>query len=588
MTLRLKPAGKLFIIAAVVAAIILSIRWYQGRPKDVTQSVEIGKVSLPDAKDASFTSAVEKLPLPSDDPTVNGGTQIIWERMAWNSQFSGMYANGGQRTTKGSLFDKAHLDVKYIRQDDCNKQMADLVKFANDYKNNPNATAVLITFMGDGMPAFMTSLSKELEPLGPEYQPIILPIAHGKSFGEDQVMGPQSWKLDPKNAIGKTVAGVLRDGDINILLKWAGDNGLKLNPDETTYDRNAINIIAANDFLDAPSKYITGYSENRKIVVNGRTTGKDTTVGVDAVATWTPGDVNIATKKGGLVTIANTKQYASQMPNQTIAIRKWANDHRTDVENMIIALAQAGDQVRSFNEAKTFAAKVSADVYQEKDASYWLKYFNGVVEKDLQGQTVNLGGSAVFNLADMANTYGLGDDKVDRYKAVYNTFGNLMVKMYPALMPTFLPYEKAVDKSFLLSVISNHPELMQGKAMQTNYAEEITSTVSSKSYSIEFETGSANIKPASYKLLNEIFESAVVAEGLKIGVYGHTDNSGSDDVNIPLSEKRAEAVKAYLLKKGLPSTRIEAKGYGSVKPIADNNTQAGKSKNRRVEIVLGE
>ena len=83
----------------------------------------------------------------------------------------------------------------------------------------------------------------------------------------------------------------------------------------------------------------------------------------------------------------------------------------------------------------------------------------------------------------MANTYGLGDDKVDRYKAVYNTFGNLMVKMYPALMPSFLPYEKAVDKSFLFSVISNHPELLQGKAIETKYAEQITEAVSSKSYS---------------------------------------------------------------------------------------------------------
>ncbi len=588
MAIKLKPAGKLFIIAAVITAGILSVRWYQNRPKEVGQSVELGKVTLPDAPEASLSGNAVLLPLPSSDKAVNGGTQINWERMAWNSQFSGMYANGGVRTTKNSLFDAAHLDVTYVRQDDCNRQMADLVKFASDYKTNPNTTGVLITFMGDGMPAFMTSLAKELEPLGAEYQPIIIPVAHGKSFGEDQVMAPASWKQDPKNAIGKTVAGVLRDGDLNILLKWAGDNGLKVNPDETTYDAAAINIIAANDFLDAPNKYITGYSEKRKVVENGKTTGRDTTVGVDGVATWTPGDVNVATKKGGLVTIANTKQYASQMPNQTIAIKKWANDHRTDIENVIIALAEAGDQVRSFNEAKAFAAKVSADVYQEKDAAYWLKYYNGVVEKDLQGQQVSLGGSMVFNLQDMANTFGLGDDKVDRYKAVYNTFGNLMVKMYPSLMPTFLPYEKAVDKSFLLSVISNNPELLQGKAMQTTYASEITSAVSSKSYSIEFETGSANIKTASYKLLDEIFESAVVAEGLKIGVYGHTDNSGSDAVNIPLSEKRAEAVKAYLLKKGLSNNRVEAKGYGSAKPIADNNTNEGKSKNRRVEIVLGE
>src|SRR3982751_4584647 len=222
MTIKLKPAGKLFIIAAIVVAAVISVRWYQSRPKDVGQSLELGKVSLPDANEASFSKASMQLPLPSEQTAVNGGTRINWERMAWNSQFSGMYANGGVRTTKGSLFDKAHVDVTYVRQDDCNKQMADLVKFANEYKANQNATAVFITFMGDGMPAFMTSLSKELEPLGPEYQPIILPIAHGKSYGEDQVMGPQSWKLDPHNAIGKSVAGVLRDGDINILLKWAG------------------------------------------------------------------------------------------------------------------------------------------------------------------------------------------------------------------------------------------------------------------------------------------------------------------------------------------------------------------------------
>src|SRR5690348_1556147 len=102
MTLKLKPAGKLFIIAAVVAAGILGVRWYQHQPKKVSDSLVLGKVSLPDAKDASFTSAAEKLPLPSGEDAVNGGTQIRWERMAWNSQFSGMYANGGVRTTKGS------------------------------------------------------------------------------------------------------------------------------------------------------------------------------------------------------------------------------------------------------------------------------------------------------------------------------------------------------------------------------------------------------------------------------------------------------------------------------------------------------
>src|SRR5262245_7384176 len=162
MALKLKPAGKFLIIAAVVTGGIFGVRWYQNRPKPVGESIEVGKVALPDAPEASLSGNAVQLEMPGKEPAVNGGTQITWERMAWNSQFSGMYANGGVRTTKGSLFDKAHLDVTYIRQDDCNKQMADLVKFANDYKSNPNTPGILVSFMGDGMPAFVTSLAKEL------------------------------------------------------------------------------------------------------------------------------------------------------------------------------------------------------------------------------------------------------------------------------------------------------------------------------------------------------------------------------------------------------------------------------------------
>ena len=72
------------------------------------------------------------------------------------------------------------------------------------------------------------------------------------------------------------------------------------------------------------------------------------------------------------------------------------------------------------------------------------------------------------------------------------------------------------------------------------------------------------------------------------GIYGHTDNSGSDAVNGPLSEKRADAVRDYLLGKGLAANRIETKGYGSARPVGDNSTVMGRSRNRRVEIVLGQ
>lgn len=588
MAVKMKTSGKIVMILLVLGGLFSAKTfWWDRRPQEAKQSQDIGRVALPDAPEASLTGHATMLPLPSGDQSVNGGTRIEWKIMAWNSQFPLMYANGGPLTTKGSIMDKSRLQIEIVRQDDCFKSLADMVKFAQEYKSNPETPGVFASFMGDGMPAFFASLSKELEPLGPEYQPIAF-YAMGKSYGEDQLMGPIDWKIDPKAALGKTVSCVLRDGDMNILLKWAGDNNLKVNPDETTYDPDAINIIAANDFLDAGNKYITGYKEKRKLIKDGKKVNEEITVGVDAVATWTPGDVNIARQKGGLVTIANTKQYASQMPNITITIKKFAYDHRTDIENLIMGLSQAGDQVRSFNEAKAFAAKISAKVYNEQDGAYWLKYYNGVNEKDAQGLSVALGGSMAFNLQDAANTFGLGKDGIDRYKVVYTTFGDILSKMYPEYMATYPAYNAVVDKSFLMSVIANHNELMEGKPLQVAYSNEITTEISSKSYQIQFETGSAVIKQESYKLLDEILQSSIVAEGLKVGVYGHTDNVGGAMSNQKLSEQRASAVESYLLSKGLDRLRVESKGFGSEAPIADNGASMGRAQNRRVQIVLGE
>jgi outer membrane protein OmpA-like peptidoglycan-associated protein len=586
--MKIKTSGKILLILLVIGGLFCAkVFWWDKRPKEAKASTEIGHLALPDAPEASLKGNATELTLPSVEESVNGGTKIRWEVMAWNSQFPLMYANGGPLTTKGSLIDKAKLSIQIIRQDDCNKSIADIVKFAQDYKNNPNTPGVFASYMGDGMPAFFAGLVKELEPLGPEFMPIAF-YAMGKSNGEDKLMGPIEWKKDPKASLGKTVACYLRDGDMNILLKWAGDNNIKVNPDETTYDVNAINLIAANDFLDASNKYITGYKEARKIIKDGKKTNEEITVGVDGVATWTPGDVNIAQKKGGLVSIASTKEYSSQMPNITITIKKFAYDHRTDIENLIMALGQAGDQVRSFNNAKKFAADVSAKVYNEQDGTYWLTYYNGRTEKDIQGLSIPLGGSMAFNIQDAANTFGMGKDGVDRYKIVYTTFGDILSKMYPELMATYPEYKKVVDKSFLQSVIANHPELLTGEAIKMAYSNEITNEISSKSYLIQFETGSSMIKPESYAELDEILKSSVVAEGLKVGVYGHTDNAGNSDANQKLSEERAKSVKNYLISKGLLEKRIESKGFGQNQPIADNKTANGKAQNRRVQIVLGE
>ena len=103
---------------------------------------------------------------------------------------------------------------------------------------------------------------------------------------------------------------------------------------------------------------------------------------------------------------------------------------------------------------------------------------------------------------------------------------------------------------------------------------------------IEFELGKAIIKKKSFPLLDKIAATFIENTGYIIEVQGHTDNIGTDEVNKRLSQKRAEAVKNYLEKKGVPADRLTAVGYGPTMPIADNKTKAGRAKNRRVEFKI--
>src|SRR5690606_31003841 len=103
---------------------------------------------------------------------------------------------------------------------------------------------------------------------------------------------------------------------------------------------------------------------------------------------------------------------------------------------------------------------------------------------------------------------------------------------------------------------------------------------------IYFSTGKYVLLNKSFKGLDEVAKIMKDDPAMKIAIDGHTDNVGSDATNQRLSERRANAVKAYLVKKGVSEDRITATGYGETKPIADNKTAAGRQQNRRVELTL--
>lgn len=104
--------------------------------------------------------------------------------------------------------------------------------------------------------------------------------------------------------------------------------------------------------------------------------------------------------------------------------------------------------------------------------------------------------------------------------------------------------------------------------------------------SLQFESGKSVIKTTSYALLDNLVEIMTLKPTMKIEIAGHTDSDGDDASNLALSQQRADAVKNYLIKKGIASNRIVAHGYGESRPIAENTTELGKQQNRRTEIKV--
>lgn len=100
-----------------------------------------------------------------------------------------------------------------------------------------------------------------------------------------------------------------------------------------------------------------------------------------------------------------------------------------------------------------------------------------------------------------------------------------------------------------------------------------------------FESGKANLDDASQRDVFQVVKMLKKFPDLRIKVEGHTDNIGNDEANTKLSEQRANAIKAYMVHSGIHHSRIVAEGFGASKPIESNDTEAGRDKNRRVELV---
>lgn len=130
--------------------------------------------------------------------------------------------------------------------------------------------------------------------------------------------------------------------------------------------------------------------------------------------------------------------------------------------------------------------------------------------------------------------------------------------------------------------IQLHPHQESTAALEQSIAKTGTAAV----YGIHFDTGSSKLRGDSMPALNAVLGLINGRAGSDWIISGHTDNQGSDALNIPLSKARAASVVAWLTAHGIAANRLEPQGFGSTRPVADNATASGRALNRRVEVAL--
>lgn len=332
------------------------------------------------------------------------------------------------------------------------------------------------------------------------------------------------------------------------------------------------------------------------MVENGLSHGSKR-VCANGTATWTPGDVDVVSKySGSIVGAASTHDYQGQMPALIIGAKAWMAAHPDYVSGLLKAADRGAMGVRSGDAGLMQMGAIHAQIFKEQDAAYWSRYFKGAVSQNHAGETVYLGGSKVITLQEARDYFGMRSGTENVFASVYRVFKNYDETFYPTLYPkggdgAIPAYSDVIDTTYLTAALQGVPET-QG-IVNTNFAvaAPITQAVSKKSWHIEFNTGSAVIRPESMPMLFQIKDAAAVASSLRLRFDGYTDDTGSAARNIPLSQARAEAVQNWLYSQApnsFPKERMEARGYGSSGALCAELTAECRAQNRRVDITLGQ
>ncbi|MEQ8245849.1 OmpA family protein [Fulvivirga sp.] len=596
-TSKLTTLSELLIVIVVLGGILTAVYYYSPGLR-VGEAKKLDKLNI-NAEDVDNVTSVQQMELPSNklSSLVKDKPLVRIAAYAWNAQSGIIVSNGGPRTTEGSLMEKNGVNLEIIRQDWLSELRNMQMKFIEEYDRGeefPDAdkSAFAIMMMGDGAPFYISTMQQALDDkFGQDKYHVQVVGAVGLSYGEDKLIGPPSWKVDPQSMKGSLISAVLGDGDWVTAVNYAFANGLKVNPDVTTYDPEAVNFYPSqdDDYIKSAEELIksqkAGWTVPLKEVSNGKLTGKTINKKIDGCATWTPGDKMVFDELSGFTDIVSTKEFNNQMATTVIAVKEWSVDHADIVSNILKSALTASNQMKQYEDWKVRASEAVATTYDLETPKYWYDMFKGQ-KATKNGIEYNMGGSRVFNYADVMQYYGISDG-TNRYKAVYNQVSNYLQELNPfgfnESVKRVVPYDEAVNLYF----VKNINDIDAGSAYKSDYSKTADEVLASGEWHINFDTGSDNISNSSEPTLETIYNLLIQAEDTKLKLEGHTDDTGSSESNYDLSQRRAQAVVNFLRGKGIPQTRFQTViGKGEDEPVANNSTATGRAKNRRVVITL--
>lgn len=586
------------VILTVGLVIVLGIVYWVSPGLRVEVSKQLSGLDI-NTDELNNVTKGAKIPVPSANPStsVDNKKLIRIAEYAWNGNSGMIVANGGPRTTQGSLLEAAGVNLEIVRQDMVGGLRDMQVKFIEELDGGAaypvsDKSAVAVSIMGDGVPFYITTTQKSIdEKFGKGKYHVQVIGAYGLSYGEDKVIGPRIWKDNPQSMKGCVISSVIGDGDWVVACNYAFANKIAVNPDPTTYDAEAINFVPSqdDDYINSVKELIksqkTGFTVPLKEVVNGKLTGKTIDHKIDGATTWTPGDKMAFDELTGFTDVVSTKDFVNQMATTLVIVKEWAVQHEKEVIGLLKQTYVACNQIKQHDEWAVRASECVAKTYNFETPKYWYDMFKGQ-KGTKDGLAYNVGGTRVFNYADAMQYYGISDGK-NRYEAVYNQVSKYLTDLNPCgfnetCKDGVVPYEDAVNLYFLKSINIGDA----GTSEKIDYTKTKTEVLANGQWNINFATGSTEIS-GSAKDLETIYNLLIQAEQTKMKIVGHTDNVGNESSNVTLSNGRANSVVNYLVGRGISKDRFQTvDGRGSSEPVADNSTASGKAKNRRVEITL--